>query len=249
MNRLVLDKQITKSPKSAAELLERCTTPALERRSQLDTEANPATFAPIHYESNYAYPLLVWLHGGSSNEHELRQIMPHVSMRNYVGIAPRGTSPRHGRGRFGWRQLTDSIELAHARISAAVDLAQRQFNIHADRIFLVGHGSGGTMALRVAWSDPTRFAGVVAINGPLPTRFSPFRNVNQLRQLPCFLATSRESRIYPSPRVCEDLRLLHSAGCTVALRQYPGGDQISTKMLSDLNNWLMDIVCNGKRDA
>ena len=46
-----------------------------------------ATFAPMHYEPNYAYPLLVWLHGYASNEHELRQVMPQVSMRNYVAVA------------------------------------------------------------------------------------------------------------------------------------------------------------------
>jgi phospholipase/carboxylesterase len=104
------------------------------------------------------------------------------------------------------------------------------------------------MALRVAWNDPSRFAGVVAVNGPLPTRFRPLRLVNELRQLPCLLATSRDSQIYPTTRVCEDLRLLHAAGCTVALRQYPGADQLTTKMLSDLDRWLMELVCGKTSD-
>ena len=99
------------------------------------------------------------------------------------------------------------------------------------------------MALRVAWSDPSRFAGVVAINGALPTRFRPLSRVNELRQLPCFLVTSRDSRFYPTSRVCDDLRLLHAAGCTVALRQYPGSDHLTTNMLDDLNHWLMELVC------
>ena len=54
---------------------------------------------------------------------------------------------------------------------------------------------------------------------------------------------SRDSRDYPDRRVCDDLRLLHSAGCTVALRQYPGGDELTTNMLSDLDRWLMEFVC------
>jgi hypothetical protein len=36
---------------------------------------------------------------------------------------------------------------------------------------------------------------------------------------------------------------MHAAGCTVALRQYPGGDDLTTGMLSDLNHWLMELVC------
>src|SRR3954449_13229207 len=50
-----------------------------------------ATFAPIHYEKRYAYPLLVWLHGDAGSERELRQVIPQVSMRNYVAVAPRGS--------------------------------------------------------------------------------------------------------------------------------------------------------------
>ncbi|MGH9818180.1 MAG: alpha/beta hydrolase, partial [Candidatus Acidiferrales bacterium] len=217
----------------------------LKRRRTTREVDNPvATFAPIHYEPKYAYPLLVWLHGTASNEHELRQVMPLLSMRNYVAVAPRGTSAdsRH-RGRYGWRQTSESIELAESHIATCISMAERRFNIHAQRIFLVGHGSGGTMALRVGWNDPARFAGVVAINGPLPTRLSPLRRVNELRRVPYFLATSRDSRAYPASRVCRDLRLLHAAGCTVALRQYPGGDDLTSNMLADLDGWLMELVC------
>ena len=250
MNRLVLDAESIPASKTQAEFHDLCASPTIERdRPAGDFETQPATFAPMHYEANYAYPLIVWLHGGASNEHELRQIMPLVSMRNYVAVAPRGTSPKHEGARFGWRQATDSIELAQSRISAAISFAQRRFNVHAKRIFLVGHGSGGTMAVRIAWTDPSRFAGVVSINGPLPTRLSPLRRVNELRQLPCFLATSRDSQLYPSTRVCDDLRLLHAAGCTVALRQYPGADNLTSKMLSDLDRWLMDLVCCTNRDS
>lgn len=203
-----------------------------------------ATFAPMHYEAGYAYPLIVWLHDSDSNEQELRQVMPLVSMRNYVAIAPRGTGEdSRQRSRFSWRQTTDAIETAHTRIAECVAVAQERFNIHPKRIFLVGRGSGGTMALRTAWSAPDRFAGVAAINGPLPSTSSPMRRVNELRHVPCLLATSRDHASYPSAQVCRDLRLLHTAGCTVALRQYPGSDDLTSNMLSDLDRWLMELVC------
>jgi phospholipase/carboxylesterase len=245
MNRLALDTDnSTVSPALAGfEQLHDRNSLTFDRTSRA-AEEPVATFAPMHYEANYAYPLLVWLHGTASNEHELRQVMPLVSMRNYVGVAPRGTwtDPRQ-RGRYGWRQLSETIEAAEARIGECVSLAERKFNIHGQRVFLAGHGSGGTMALRVAWNNPSQFAGVVAINGPLPIRFSPLSRVNEVRRLPCFLATSRDSRVYPASRVCRDLRLLHSAGCTVALRQYPGGDGLTNNMLADLDRWLMELVC------
>jgi phospholipase/carboxylesterase len=245
MKRLALDAEnisVSSSPAGIAEFHE--TTPPQGRRTARETDVPHATFAPMHYEPKYAYPLLIWLHGTAGNEQELRQLMPLVSMRNYVAVAPRGTStdPRRP-SRYGWRQASEQIETAEARISDCVALARRRFNINPSKIFLVGHGSGGTMAVRIAWNDPARFAGVVALNGPLPTRLRPLRRVNDLRRVPCFLSTTRDSRAYPPNRVCDDLRLLHAAGCTVALRQYPGGDGLTNNMLSDLDRWLMELVC------
>lgn len=206
-----------------------------------------ATFAPMHYERGYAYPLIVWLHDTGSNEQELRQVMPLVSMRNYVAIAPRGTvGEGRGNGRYGWLQSGDAIEAAHSRIADCIEVAKERFNIHPERIFLVGRGTGGTMAVRTAWNAPEQFAGVVTINGPLPTQLSPLRRVNELRRVPCMLTASRTSQTYPSDQVCQDLRLLHVAGCTVAMRQYPGDDDLTDNMLSDLDRWLMDLVCGSK---
>jgi phospholipase/carboxylesterase len=240
MNRLVLDSETLSSAVHDSQQLA-----ALDCREWKSAQAAPhATFAPIHYEANYAYPLLVWLHGHASNEHELRQIMPKVSMRNYVAVAPQGCwkDSRH-RGRHGWRQASEMIEDAEARILESISAAQRRFNIHPRRIFLAGHDSGGTMAVRVAWNNPARFAGVVSVNGPLPTCQSPLRRVNELRQLPCLLAMSRDSRTYPSDQVCNDLRLLHAAGCTVAMRQYPGANALTTSILADVDRWMMELVC------
>jgi phospholipase/carboxylesterase len=61
--------------------------------------------------------------------------------------------------------------------------------------------------------------------------------------VPCLLAASRENRAYPDQQMCSDLRLLHAAGCTVALRQYPGAEDLTSNMLADMNRWLMEIVC------
>jgi phospholipase/carboxylesterase len=224
--------------------------PFVTRRSTGDERGPFATFEPIHYERGYAYPLVVWLHGAAGSERELRQVMPRVSTRNYVAIAPRGCSPdRRHTGRYDWQQTADAIEASEALVARCVARAARQFNVHPRRIFLAGCGSGGTMAVRVAWNDPARFAGVVSINGPLPASLRPLRQINQLRRVPCLLAMSRDSQVYPQARACSDLRLLHSAGCTVALRQYPGSDELTRDMLSDMDRWLMELVCGQRSDS
>lgn len=207
-----------------------------------------SVFVPMHYEPGYAYPLVVWLHGSAGNEHQLPKLMPLVSMRNYVAVAPRATNiDRRQRNSFHWRQTEEDIETAETRVFDCIALAEKRFNIHGGRIFLAGYGGGGTMAVRIAWSNPGHFAGVASIGGKLPTEGCPLNRINDLRRLPCLLATTRNSAHYPERDVCRDLRLLHAAGCTVALRQYPGGDDLTTAMLGDLNRWLMELVCSEKR--
>jgi phospholipase/carboxylesterase len=243
MNRIALATNTVPVPLLSIETKEFPRLATYARRPvKRDCGPSFCTFTPIHYEAGYAYPLIVWLHSAGSSERELKQVMPLVSMRNYVAVAPAGSSAASGRP---WRQSPDDIEAAAISVDHSVSQAQQQFNIHPRRVFLAGCGRAGTMALRLAWTNPQRFAGVVSINGPLPVSFEPMRRVNELRRVPCLLATSRDHRRYPANRVSSDLRLLHSAGCTVALRQYPGAHDLTDNMLADMDRWLMELICGG----
>src|SRR5436309_16040458 len=95
--------------------------------------------APLRYERNYSYPLLVWLHDDGGSERELTRIMLLVSLRNYVSLAVRGTSTSGGR--YEWPETADAILAAEARIAEAVEMARQRFNVHANRIFLAGAGA------------------------------------------------------------------------------------------------------------
>jgi phospholipase/carboxylesterase len=203
-------------------------------------------FAPLHYERNYGYPLLVWLHSPGNDERQLRRIMPHLSMRNYVAVAPRGTleidadSDVDG---YRWAQQGDHIFLAEQLVFDCVELARRKFNVKRERIFLAGAGCGGTMAVRLALTNPAAFAGALSIGGELPRGMAPLARLNQARALPLLLIAGLESERYSQPRVNEDLRLLHSAGIAVSLRLYPFGDEIAPLMLADVDRWLMQQIC------
>ncbi|WP_197526289.1 alpha/beta hydrolase [Botrimarina colliarenosi] len=200
-----------------------------------------ATFAPLGYESGYQYPLLVWLHGDGANEQTLPQVMRHISVRNFVATAPRGVDGVASA--FGWRQNADSIDAAEDAVFDAIEATGERFSLHPRRVFLAGSGSGGSMAMRIALRHPGRFAGVATLDGALPTSDALLCRVNELRELPMLLSACKQSPAYSEPQVCRDLSLLHSAGCSVAIRQYPGDDDLTTTMLADLNRWAMGIVC------
>lgn len=194
-------------------------------------------FVPMHYERNYAYPLLVWLHGHGDDERQLQRVMPLISMRNYVGVAPRATSP----GRR-WLQTEECIASAEQEVFATIDEACSRFNIAAQRVYVAGYAEGGTMALRLALRNPQSFAGALTVGGPFPEGHLPLARLDGVRNLPLFIAQGRDSQRYPIDRTCRELRLFHAAGMNATLRLYPCGDELTTKMLHDLDVWIMERV-------
>ena len=198
-------------------------------------------FVPLHYEQNYAYPLLVWLHGPGDDERQLQRLMPLVSMRNYVAVGPRG-SARYESGGYSWQQTESGIAAAEQSVFAAVEAAQERFNVAPERIFVGGYASGGTMAFRVALRHPAAFAGALSIGGPFPSGHMPLAQLQQLRSLPLFIAQGRDAVDYPVEQACQELRLFHAAGLKATLRQYPCGDEVTTVMLHDMDVWMMERV-------
>jgi phospholipase/carboxylesterase len=197
-------------------------------------------FTPLHYESNYAYPLIVWLHGPDDDEQQVTQVMPLVSLRNYVGVGPRGTV--ESAGGYRWSQGQRHVALAEQRVFSAVAAARRRLSVAPSRIYLAGYQGGGTMAFRVALNHPETFAGVLSIGGAFPSTLRPLGRLHAARRLRVFLATGKDSLLYPESQVCDDLRLFHAAGMSLNLRIYPCGDELLTNMLSDMDRWIMEQV-------
>ncbi len=216
-------------------------------------DSTNSLFAPLHYESGYAYPLIVWLHGHGGDERHLLRVMPLVSMRNYVAVAPRGTIVA-GQGPspaecYGWQQSEEHVHEAEQRIFDAIELTAQRFHVDRQRVFLGGFDSGGTMAFRVAMSRPASFAGVLSLGGAFPTGRTPLAKLTESRRLPIFMAVGRYSGFYTPAAVCDDLRLLHAAGLSITLREYPCGHELAPQMLMDVNRWIMDQLVSSSSAA
>jgi phospholipase/carboxylesterase len=215
---------------------------ALPHSSALPANASDplhlALFAPLHYEPNYAYPLVIWLHGRQGSEHDLLRIMPHLSLRNYVAVAPRGTEKID---RFyDWSRA--NCRLAEQRVLRCLEAAQTKYNISPRRIYLAGMENGGAMAIEIALRHPEIFAGAISLGGGFPSGGAPLANLEAAREVPLFLTSYQDSSFYPTDRACNDLRLFHAAGLRVMLRQYPGKDGLCKLVLADLDRWIMEQV-------
>ena len=96
--------------------------------------------------------------------------------------------------------------------------------------------------MRVAMKSPAAFAGVASLCGAFPVGNAPLSNLKACRQLPIWMTAGREGERYTTDQACDELRLFHAAGMSVSLRQYPGGDELDTVMLRDMNAWMMELI-------
>ena len=206
----------------------------------------PAVFCPLHYEPGYPYPLIVWLHDAGENEQVLRRVVPRISLRNYVAVAPRGTAadaaPGSTEEEFTWLHDADHFEQAEERVLDAVGFVRKSLNVSPERVFVAGKGKGGTMALRLAFEHPQRFAGAISLDGFLPRQGLPLARVNDLRRLPVLL-TVRVTESLDRNCLREDELLLHAAGIPYTRKAYSGEDAAALQMLVDLDRWIMAHVC------
>ena len=71
------------------------------------------------------------MHDAGGNEQQLKEILPNISVRNYVAVAPRGTrgDDNGSSERCSWSQSPEDIVLAEHRVLECVDHARERFNI------------------------------------------------------------------------------------------------------------------------
>lgn len=208
-----------------------------------DAVAPNAVSVPQYYESKYAYPLIVWLQPAGCRAPDLKQIMPALSERNYLGTVSRLafsienplTSLRLGAKQAGaspvpynWAQDIRR-DVLHAR---------RNFHVHSERIYLAGIGAGASAAMQMLLEKPEWFAGAIALDPDLELAEISLRNLRELPGKRLFTTSvMRSSELTTLERLC------FCSGMDVTHKNYPTELSLHRKVLRDVDRWLMSEVC------
>ncbi|MEM9366087.1 MAG: phospholipase [Planctomycetota bacterium] len=219
---------------------------------------------PMHHEPGYAYPLIVWLHHTGHNEHQIEQVLPHISLRNYAAVGVRGTRATDAKGHgFDWPART--IHLALRRVAGAVASIQTQCRIHSQRIILAGYRSGATMACRIAMRMPRCFGGVIMMDAPFPATgfdevdtptdsghgdWAGFKEL-RARRMPMLwqqAIENRPSNPVETPDLTDQIHAAQKIQARVEVRQYTQ-EVMNTVALKDIDHWIMEqVVARGGSD-
>jgi len=205
------------------------------------------TFLPTGYEPNYPYPLLVFFHGYGGNEEQILRLAPRLSRRNFICIGLRGSEflghRADGRRGFSWKQAAGLDTVTEEYVFRAIELTQRSYHVHSERIYLAGICEGATLAYRLGLTFPQHFGGLISLNGARPRAGGPLLHLPEARQLRVFIGHGIANSVVPLSLARQDFRLLYTAGMPVEMRTYPANHRLHADMLRDVNRWII-ARCN-----
>lgn len=209
----------------------------------LHPEGTPVQiYVPEAYEPRYPYPLVLWLHGAGGSERELASLMAQISTRNCMGLALRG--PRAGRGDgYDWQFSTRGLAELEEQIFQTVCNLRREYHVHSERIIVAGFDSGATLALRLLLSHPEWYGGAVAIAGRFPYEATPLPVNPELQDKRVLLLGGSRDPAVPATEILLADRSLEAAGIAVTTLLDDAGHEVTPRMLSHVNRWLMQGVC------
>jgi len=183
-------------------------------------------FIPDHYESNYAYPLLVWLQTTAWPRAGFDRIMRMVSERNYFGV----TLPI-----VDTRGVEEQLQDAFSRL-------RRRYHLHTERVFLIGIGEAGTQALATGLRQPDWFGGMAAFSSTWPTESRLLSRFDELRGKRVLLGVDDRDDVAVVNGVERAQKLLWSAGMNVTTLSCSNGGTSCPGLFRELDRWLMQSV-------
>jgi phospholipase/carboxylesterase len=220
--------------------------PTLLSAVRRDSAGRPiCVYEPRGYEPNYAYPLIVWLHGSGGNERDMLGVLPMISEQNYLGVSFRGTSSAHDMlpGAYRWPDPAEDVADFETVLFETVRDVRRDYHVHSERVFVAGFDDGAVMALQLMLRRPEWFGGAICLAGRFPTSPHALARFRDLREKRVLIAAGARDPISPPCHTIDAGRLLHAAGMNVSTRVVDAEHEATPTMLRQIDDWVMDGIC------
>ena len=139
---------------------------------------NYRLYVPAVYNSNTAVPLVLNLHGYTSNATEQQfysYFDPIADTANFLLVMPNGT--RDNQNQTFWNAFGGIGPNDVGFLSALIDTLDATYNINLNRVYSTGMSNGGFMSYKLACELSNRIAAIASVTGTmastLPNNCSP----------------------------------------------------------------------------
>ncbi len=140
-------------------------------RSAIDDSCQPYTsYVPQSYDPAKRYPLIVTLHGFSTDDYQAAKKLADLNPEDYIIVGA------FGRGDMGYQSMGEQDVLD------VIDRMLRIYSIDPDRVYLMGNSMGGMGTWRLGQLFADRFAAIAPFCGWTATEY-----LENLRNLPVLI--------------------------------------------------------------
>jgi poly(3-hydroxybutyrate) depolymerase len=170
---------------------------------EADKKMEYTLFVPKGYDKERPTPLVVALHGLGSNPKQImgyRGLTDSADKHGFIVVAPMGYNPRGWYGQPIPKKLAkgddpDNLsELSEKDVMNVLAIVRKEFNVDADRIYLMGHSMGGGGTWHLALKHPELWAGLAPI---APAIFRPASAVEKIKHIPVILIQGDQDKLVP----------------------------------------------------
>jgi predicted peptidase len=196
-----------------------------------------ALFVPSTYTGSKQWPLIVALHGlGRPFDWMMgyQGMLDFAERDGFIVVSPLGYHPRGWYGSRGpglagnqqpaapAEQLPANLgELSEKDVMNVLEIARREFNVDADRIYLWGHSMGGAGTYHLAARHPGLWAGL-AVAAPAPS--APPTQLEAFKHVPALVLHGDDDRTVPVTQTRQWVAKMKELGMEHVYIEVKGGD-------------------------
>jgi len=181
------DKPKTEPSKSTTSRIEKKTYDFKEASKEMEY----GLFVPSKYDKAKKTPLIIALHGLSSNPQQILRYPGFTDLAEkygYILAAPMGYNSQGWYGNkppFGRKPDPENLyELSEKDVMNVLEIVRKDYNIDPNRMYLMGHSMGGGGTFHIGIKNPDLFAALAPI---APAIFSRPAELEKIKSMPIIL--------------------------------------------------------------
>jgi predicted peptidase len=189
-----------------------------------------ALFVPQGYDTKKPTPLVVALHGLYATPQMMIRYPKLTELAQKYGlmvVAPMGYNTQGWYGNKGWKnknwQPENLGELSEKDVLNVLNLIRKEFNVDANRIYLMGHSMGGGGTLYLAMKYPDLWAALAPI---APAIFRGPAEIHKIKHIPVILVQGEQDKLVPVSISRRWAAAMKDHGMTYQYIEVKGGDHI-----------------------
>jgi len=198
------------------------------------------------------YPTLLTLHGRGANAFDLLGLAPYICGGRFLMICPQGpveTPLGPEAVGYSWYPMSmggppdiEAMMSSQVKLQQFLDECLRRYSVDARKLVVLGFSQGGVMAYGLSFSDPQRFAALIALSSWLPREFVPRVTGENSLQLPTLVQHGTDDPMIQVDRARASVERLRELRVPLTYREYDMGHEITPRSLTDLSAWLEEKV-------